>query len=272
MGVRFLPDRSPFLRGPAAPPGPEALAWQAAVVTNGGTVSAARLQIVQNFIGAEIAAGPWALTDDYFPLWGENAIQALTSLKQRRLATAVGAPTFTADQGYTFSGSAYIDTLFVPSVNAVAMTGTNMRLAFYERTNVAGNTYCGGVIDGSSTKNLSMRPRTPDFQFAANSILTTVTTPIADSRGYSVGSRTAGGVFTGWKNGVSLGTVSPANAAVLPAISFYIGAVNNAGVAANFRATAQGFVALGASLSAGQEAAQYANVQAWAVAIGAQAP
>ena len=43
----------------------DVLAWRDAVVANGGSVSLARLVVVDQFVFAEKAAGLWALTDDY---------------------------------------------------------------------------------------------------------------------------------------------------------------------------------------------------------------
>lgn len=269
---RFRPLR---LRPNAALAGltPEVLAWEAAVVTNGGTVSVARRLIVNQFILAEKSAGTWALTDDYWVLWGESAAQALTSLKQLRLATAVNSPTFTTDRGYAFNGTTqYIDTGFIASTHAVAMSGENLRIAAYERTNVAAsNTWAAGALN-TTDRGLLIGPRSGGglAQALLNSATTTMVSGVTDSRGFTVGSRTAA-VFEGFKNGVSTGTFSPATSAgVLATREMYVGAFNNAGTPLGFRAASEGFVCVGASLSAAQELAQYNNVQAFATAVGAQ--
>lgn len=246
--------------------------WAAAVVANGGTVSEARANIVERFFAAERASGAYALTDDYWGLWAENAAQALTSLRQRRLATAVNSPTFTTDRGYVFNGSSsYLDTGFIPSAHAAAMTGSNMRGAVYERTNVNANASMG-VTQGTD-QNLAVFARStgPVAIGTLNSASASVTLSSADSRGFTVASRTLAPVFEIFKNGVSLGTATPASSATtLPTISLFIGARNNAGTPNSFKAASVGFACAGASLSAVQEAAQYANVQAWATAVGAQ--
>ena len=77
----------------------DVLSWRDAVVANGGSVSLARQIVVDQFVFSEKEAGNWALTDDYLGLWAENAAQALTSLKQRRLATALQEQAF-ADLPY----------------------------------------------------------------------------------------------------------------------------------------------------------------------------
>jgi hypothetical protein len=270
--------RGPFSRTRGAPgPAPtqaETTSWQAVVVTNGGTVSAARFTVVNNFIAAEKAAGTWALTDDYWGLWAENAPQALTSLKQLRLATVVAAPAFTADRGYVFDGTTqYINTGFVPSTHAVAMTGTNLRVAVYERTNVDASTVAAGTTLSSSAilwniprVNVNLVGRINCTGQASFGL------PVADSRGYSVLSIN-GTLFSntnGYKNGMALvlagsGTMGSG----LATAALFIGAANNAGPAL-IRASALGLVAIGAALTPAQEAAQYSCVQAWATAVGAQ--
>ena len=246
--------------------------WAAAVVANGGSVSAGRKTLVGTFIAALKTAGSWALTDDLWILAAENEAQALTSLKQRRLATAVATPTFTADAGHAFNGSSqYLNTGFIPSTHAAAMTGSNMRTTCYERTNVVAAGAAAGTLD-TSTRNLQVNPRVSGnfIRFGANSSLTPGAVTVTDSRGFVVGSRSAGPTFSIYKNGSLVETVSPAaNATVLPTRAYYIGALNNAGTAASFRASTLGFASVGASLSAGQEADDYAALQTLMTAIGA---
>lgn len=51
----------------------DVLAWRDAVVANGGSVSLARLIVVDRFVFNEKASGTWTLTDDYLGFWAENA-------------------------------------------------------------------------------------------------------------------------------------------------------------------------------------------------------
>lgn len=248
----------------------DALLWRDAVVTNGGAVSVARLGVVDAFVASEKASGAWALTDDYWLLCAESETQALTSLKQRRLATAVATPTFTIDRGYAFNGSSqYINTGFVPSTHAVQMTGTSQRLAAYERTNVNANTTTIGAFT-SATQNLRLVTRTGTTMTGTlNSGAAAFT--IATGAGYSAVSRASGGTtMLGFKNGVKGVDVTGLTVGTsLVALALYIGARNNAGSADTFRASTIGFAAVGAPLSEAQETANYNAVQAWATAIGA---
>lgn len=254
---------------------PDLAAWVAAVDANGGTVSAARAAIVGQFISTEKASGAWALTDDYWGLWAESATQALTSLKQRRLATVPAAPTFTADRGYAFNGSTqFIDTGFVPSTHAAAMSDTSIHLEVYERAELNANTYAAGVLN-SANRAITLRPRSAGNSFVqAGSAAATFTLPAASSLGLTQGGRNGAAPTDvyGSKNGVAMTrTVDPAAVgASLPANSIFLGAYNNAGTAAGFRAASIGFAATGAALSDVQRLARYNAVQAWATSIGAQ--
>lgn len=251
----------------------DALLWRDAVVTNGGTVSAARLAIVNTFVAAEKASGAWALTDDYWGFWAENAVQALTSLKQRRLATAVNSPVFTTDRGYAFDGTTnYINTGFIPSTHAVAMTGTSMRLAVYERTNVASTTFAAGAYN-SATRNLVLAPRTgaSTLQGRANSEQVSTGATVTDSRGLSAAQRSVS-TYSGYKNGSPIAFTGPpaSEASTLPTAGLFIGAYNQNGTPAGFRACSLGLVSTGAAMSDAQNLAQYNAVQAFATAVGAQ--
>lgn len=246
--------------------------WADAVRGNGGTVSDARFSLVNALVAALKTAGVWPLTDDILLLAAESATQALTSIKQRRLATAVNSPTFTTDRDYTFNGSTnYIDMAFIPSLHAVAMTGGDMRIATYERTNINAG-YSAGLSTSSTNRNLLMRARSAgNFQAMVNSAQITVAS--ANSQGLTTASRTAAGVFELWQNGASLGTQVPAsNAALLPNGNVYVGARNNTVTPAadTFRAASIALVLVGASLSAAQELAAYTAIQAHMTAIGAQ--
>lgn len=249
----------------------DVVTWAAQVVTNGGTVSAGRTALVSSFVAALKAGSAWTPVDDILLLTAENATQQLTSLKQRRLATAVGAPAFVADVGQAFNGvDQYINTGFIPSTHAVALAANDMRLAAYERTNVGSTTYAAGTFD-TTNKEMRLDPRNAGNRIAStlNSTLTAGTTVVSDSRGLTASSRTAAGVWTHWKNGSSLETIAPANAAVMPTRALYIGCYNNAGTAAGFRASTIGLVAVGASMTSGQELAFYNAVQALMTTLGA---
>lgn len=249
----------------------DAVLWRDAVVTNSGTVSEARLTLVSQLIKALKAGGAWALQDDYWMLCAENSQSALTSLKQRRLATVVAAPTFTTDLGYAFNGTTqYVNTGFVPSTHAINLTGTSQRLSAYERTNVNANTTSIGAFT-SSTVNMRIVGRTGTTLVGTLNSGTASFT-ITDGRGYSAVSRAGGGTTAkAYKNGAALVDVTGLTVgSTLLAIALYIGARNNAGTADAFRAVTMGFASVGAPMSDAQELAEYTALQVYMTAIGAQ--
>jgi hypothetical protein len=276
-----LAQRGPFRRTQGgfanAATQAETTSWQAQVVTNGGAVSAARFTIVNNFIAAEKAAGTWALTDDYWGLWAEDTIGALTSLKQLRMGGSFAAPSFVPSQGYTFDGATnYVNTLFVPSTHTLVMTASNMRLAIYERTNVSGANVAAGAVNVAGLQpGIWLGCRTGALTLSRPNVGTNIqfTLPVSDSRGYTTCSLN-GTLLTNinnYKNGAALvySSGSPTFQATLPTTSLYIGGANLNNVLNVPRPASVGLVAIGATLSAAQEQAQYNNVQAWATAIGA---
>ena len=249
----------------------DTLSWQSAVVANGGSVSLARLVIVDQFIFDEKASGAWALTDDYWGLWAENATQALTSLKQRRLATVTAAPTFTADRGYAFNGSSqYLRLGFIPSTHGINFTGTSQRLAVYERTNVSSSGFAIGSYV-SSTRNNILNPRTgANAYFADLNSQDTTSGTSTDSRGLTSAYRTTGPTWGIRKNGIAANTFSPAsNGTTASNLELYLGCYNSGGSPLGYRASSIGFAVIGGPLSDAQELAQYNAMQAWATTVGA---
>lgn len=249
--------------------------WANAVRANGGSVSGGRIRLIWALVAASKACGHWDATDDIALLTAENEPQARTTLKRRVLMTAVNGPTFTADRGYAFDGiSQYISTNFVPSTMSGAMGLGNIRVAVYERTNVASN---GNLFGASTPITIAVSPRRVDdgvLVQLATSANTTGITGVTDSRGLTAQSRAGGASSVNtWKNGAALAEVSGLTAinTSLPAYAFYIGCRNNAGTASNFRPSTIGACEWGAPLPGGTvaELAWYNALQAHMTAIGA---
>ena len=252
---------------------PDVVLWAGAVMSNGGTVSSGRAALVSALVTEMKSGGSWQRTDDCW-IWTKEAgaadVQALTSLKQRRLATAVNSPTID-DGGLLSDGStSYVDLNFSPGSHAVAMTGTDMRLAVYERTNLGQSSYAAGVAD-SGISSLRMIPRSSSdsLRGSLNSASSDWVAGVADGRGLLVMSRSAAGIFEAFGRGVSLGTTTPSpTGTTLPVRTLCAAAQNSVGTIAGFRAAAQGCLSVGASLTAAQELAEYNAWQRFFTAIG----
>jgi hypothetical protein len=92
------------------------IAWIAAVVANGGSVSGSRESLVDALIVGLKADGIFAKLDRLWLFAGENEPSALTDIIADALATNVNSTTFTTDRGYTGNGSSmYIDSNFNPT-------------------------------------------------------------------------------------------------------------------------------------------------------------
>lgn len=252
---------------------PVVSAWTTTVAANGGTVSRACQAIASAFMADEITSGRYALTDDYLPLFAENAIQARTSLKQRRLATLIGTPTFSANRHYAFDGSNGLDTGFIPDTHATAMTANSVHLEAYDRQNANAGTAIGSSSTSARTVRLNSRNSSNNCLGYGNSDVATFTLPAATSVGLTQTGRSAGATTDAYasKNGVAMTRTGNPTAlgATLPSHSLYIGGLNNAGTFGSGRVCQIGFVAWGAALTQAQQLARYNAVQAWATAVGA---
>lgn len=248
--------------------------WARAVRANSGEVSAGRFSLKQALIWASMVCGHWYVTDDMACLAAENPGQALVTLKGRRVMTPVNNPTFLADRHYATDGlSSYLNTNWNPALDAVAMRGTDVRVAAYERVNLAATAVVmGTTVAGVAT--ISFRPRSASTTMLGALASGTATLTIgADSRGLKVMSRT-GGVTTanGWDRGVALTPATTTTAVnVLPSAPFFIGARNNGGSPDQMRATTVAHVEWGAPLPGGTtaELAWYTALQAHLTAINA---
>lgn len=279
-GPVFSPIRGQVMGGGVQTGGgldADVVAYVAAVVAAGGSVSAARQLLLDTYVLGLKADGVWALLDVVQLFAAENATSALVDLKRRTTATLGGtAPVFTQDRQYAFDGTDDLVNLgYNPTSHAVAMTGSSMMISTYERTNVGVNAgYSAGGVDNSTTQGLRINPRTATSIMAgnansANGVTTggTITTSI----GLSAIQRTAAPVFDFWKNGVQVEAFVPGTSGtVLPNETFLAGChMGNGGTPTNFSARSISAVFAGAALTAAQHLALFTRTEAYLDAIGA---
>jgi hypothetical protein len=124
----------------SGPANAEAAAWKAAVVGDGGTVSDARLTLVDDLITELKSGGVWSALERLWLFWSENAKSALRDIVAAELATAVSGPTFTTDRGYAGDGgSSYVDSNYNPSTDGVNYTQDSACLFVWVLTNNTDN-------------------------------------------------------------------------------------------------------------------------------------
>jgi hypothetical protein len=89
-------------------------AWVAAVVGDGGTVSAGRRLLVDALILGLKADGVFSKLDRLWLFAAENSQSALRDIIATAAATATSSPLFQADRGYTGDSGGFVNTNFVP--------------------------------------------------------------------------------------------------------------------------------------------------------------
>src|SRR5215831_13637080 len=113
-GVRILWPAGTAISVPAAAFDAATLAWVAAVVGDGGTVSATEKGYVDTLIVGLRADGLFSKLDRLWLLASENTHQAKIDIIALQSFTLTGSPTFAANAGYTGVGDTGIDTNFIP--------------------------------------------------------------------------------------------------------------------------------------------------------------
>lgn len=232
--------------------------WAAGQIANGGKMPSQRwLTAVSDFWRREEVSGRVACISDvviYRTTAGtvaQMAAMGLTSLKLRLLGTSMNSTPVTPNGlvGGAAALTRYAKTAFVPLTHGTTTDGTKQWVYTYETLNANSGAVVGCYVDAS--KNVYHRPRANGrYSSGLNSTITDGTTT-ANSIGGTAYSRD-GTTFTYYKDGVSVGTVSPATTgAVLPAIELYALADNVAGApeAGSYRQTNLQLLAVGCGVA-----------------------
>jgi hypothetical protein len=247
--------------------------WVNQMIADGTVVTPLRQQILSWFTRAEKDAGVWALTDDYWMLWGENVTQARRSFKQLRLVTEVNSPVFANNRGYVFlsAETKYVNSNFIPATHAVQLKNTGGRIEAYVLGSVGSNGYTFAGRSGL-TNNTYLRTRSAS-SLALVGLTCNVQTSLIPMENNSpqrlIGGQRTGNAVSFYRNGAVLGSlVATTLDSTLSTQPLYIGCENALGVAQTFITQETGYLAIGAQLSAAQLLAHYTNVQTMASMIG----
>lgn len=250
----------------------DAVAWRAAVLGAGGTVSAAQLGRVDRLARCLKVGGVWPVADRIWLLAAENSTQSLVDLLARATATATNSPTFTAFAGWAGNGTTAFINLNV-AASALAQASTNgMHVAHYLTAYNGGGSpdaVATGSLDGTRTSfmygtysDAKIYPRLGDGGAAG--------VVSAGGAGFYVADRISSSQAVAARNGADLGTVSTAAGARSTASLYALGLNNNGSVASAISsATRIGFVSLGASLGAAGRLALSGCVNGYMGAVGA---
>jgi hypothetical protein len=209
-------------------------AWAAAVVSNGGTVSAGRKSLVDALIVGLKNDGVWTKLDRLWILAAEDEPSALTDMVALDLATTVNSPSFTADDGYLGNGSSnYISSTYNPTTDATnyalnaATFGAWMFTPDYAFPAVA-----LGAVDGSNFIIQILGAGGSSFQLTVNASGGTVN--ISGAAGLFHGVRTSSTEINFYRNGSGKQTNSSSSSGTIPNLTQFILCRNNNGPAGEF--------------------------------------
>lgn len=181
----------------------------------------ARRTLYATMIDSLVSTGVWALLDTLYVFAAVDQATALENLVSGAYrGTAVNAPTFTADVGFTGDAvSMAVDTSFNPTVGAKKFTQNDACIFGWDNTNTDQS---AGMI-GYSNLNANIRCRSrADGNFAETRLNmatnTNVRSGVADGRGLTAASRTTSTNEQGYYNGaLSGGANATATSAVISA-------------------------------------------------------
>ena len=200
------------------------LAWETAVGSS--NVSTGRKDLLDTLIKNLKTDGIWAKIDRLWLLAAENTASALVDLKGLVSATAVGPPSFSADDGYTGNGSShYINTNFSPSANGVNYTTNAGCFGVWDvSTTPATGTIPIGISYFGHLSDATIRYTDSNSYWRVNSSSATLTVAYPGA-GLHIANRSDSNNSQLYYNGSSITTTTGAATAAL-AIPFYVLARN----------------------------------------------
>lgn len=263
--------RGPFDRGFGGGD-PDAMAWAAAVIANGGTYSASTLAAVNTFVLSAKASGYWSKLNRINLFCGDQLAACLVPLKAGGgSATETNVNFVSGDYseatGLTGNGSTkYLRTGLVPSVS---LTLNDTHLAVYNRAaGAAGGGIHIGTRNGATLLELSA-PFTDGVAYSSHYNNTTgaVSGAVAANYGLIVGSRESAASHAVYKNGSSVASNATSGGALL-ATEIYVFASDNIGAGAGFVSHSMGAYSVGAGLTAADVTAYATHMEAFQDALG----
>ncbi len=242
---------------------PATLAWVAAVIANGGTVSGPREILVNDLIVGLKDDGVWLKQDRLWLYAAENQEAAQVDLVVNAIVTENSSPTFTPDEGYTGNGStSFVDTTFTPSTASGVYVLDSAHMSVW--ATVPANNEIMGVDAGGGTNNI-YQPSSGNLQFCGINE-TTVALSAAFSPGLVLVSRTASNAVALYNNGSSIDSDTDASTA-LPNEPIYVLARRQGG--ANIHSASQVAAAsIGAGLNSTEQGNLYSRLRTYMTAVG----
>jgi hypothetical protein len=242
-------------------------AWAAAVATAGGTVSAARKDLVDDLIHGLKTDGIWAKLDRLWVFAAADSQTALIDLVALTTATPVNSPTFTPNRGYNGNASSsYLNSNFNASTSGVQWTLNSAHIAAWDNTSrVNEATVISGCFDGSAVSDL--------MPWYGGGVVTRINggglagLSNSSSQGFFVGQRESSSVVSGYRNGAFCASFGDASNHVVSLPMFICGR-NDSGGFSSAMSDQVCMVSYGAAFTSTEMTKYYNRLRTYMTAVG----
>lgn len=245
----------------------DALAFLAAAGITDATITSAICTLVTSMK----ADGTWAKCSAIYPMVGGTATTHKFNLKNPADTNAAfrllfsGGWTHSANGALPNGSNSFANTFFNPSANA---SQNSHHISYYSRTNSnLTEVELGGA---NATQGSVLEIRTANISyFRINSNTTYINAADTDSRAFYIANRTASNVINGWRNSTKIATGTTASGTI-SAQNYYLGALNNNGIAQFYSRKQCAFATIGSGLTDAEAAALYTSIQAMQTTLARQ--
>ena len=245
----------------------DALAFLSAAAITDPTITSAICTLVTSMK----ADGTWAKCSAIYPMVGGTATTQKFNLKNPLDTNAAfrllfsGGWTHSANGALPNGSNSFANTFFNPSANG---SQNSHHISYYSRTN--SNLTEVEVGGANATQGSLLEIRTSGITyFRINSGTTYITAADTDSKAFYIANRTASNVINGWRNSTKIATGATASG-TMTAQNYFLGAVNNNGIAQFYSRKQCAFASIGSGLTDGEAALLYTSVQAFNTTLSRQ--
>lgn len=245
----------------------DAVAFLAATGITDATITSAICTLVTSMK----ANGTWAKCSAIYPMVGNTATTQKFNLKNPLDTNAAfrlffsGGWTHSANGALPNGSNSFANTFFNPSTNA---SQNSHHISYYSRINSnLTEVEFGGV---NALQGSFMEIRTSGITyFRVNSSAVYASAADTDSKAFYIANRTASNVINGWRNSTKIATGAAASG-TMSAQNYFLGALNNNGIAQFYSRKQCAFASIGSGLTDGEAAALYNSVQAMQTTLSRQ--
>ena len=237
------------------------LAYYNRVIAAGGSLTTTEQNATKTLVADLKANGLWTPMKAIYPMVGASAAACAQNLKSASFTGSFTSGWTFASTGVTPNGtSAYLDTNLNQSTH---ITNTSQHISFYSRTDwISGNP--GEIGIATSATFLLLRSG-----FYSNQCDSNFANTAQNTKGFYLGSRTSSILRRGFYNGAQVHEVTDTPNAT-SSLNYYIGALNNNGVAGFFSPKECAFASIGDGLTNTNVSNFYTAVQAFQTTLSRQ--